>query len=97
DNARPHTSLTTRQKLTELCWKIMLHPPYSPDLAPSDYHLFRSLQNSHNGVNLISKEACENHLSRFFAQKPQKFYTDGIMILPGKWQKVIDQNGTYLV
>ncbi|KOC59815.1 hypothetical protein WH47_10444 [Habropoda laboriosa] len=43
------------------------------------------------------QEACENHLSRFFAQKPQKFYTDGIMVLPEKWQKVVDQNGTYLV
>ena len=29
--------------------KVMLHPPYNPDLAPSDYYLFRSLQNSLNG------------------------------------------------
>ena len=28
---------------------MMLHPPYSPDLAPSDYYLFRCLQNSLNG------------------------------------------------
>ena len=31
-----------------------------------------------------SKEACENHLVQFFAQKSQKFYSDGIMILPEK-------------
>jgi len=37
-----------------------MHPTYSPDIAPSDYHLFRSLQNSLNGVKLASKEACEN-------------------------------------
>jgi len=37
--------------------------PYSSDLAPSDHHFFRSLQNSLNGVKLTSKEACENHLS----------------------------------
>ena len=40
DNATPHTSLTTRQKLLRLGWEVMLHPPYSPDLAPSDYYLF---------------------------------------------------------
>ena len=49
DNARPHTSLVTRKKLLELGWKVMPHPQYSPDLAPSDYHLFRSLQNHLNG------------------------------------------------
>ncbi len=55
------------------------------------------MQNSLNGVKLASREACENYLSQFFAEKPQKFYTDGIMSLEEKWQKVVDQNGTYLV
>ncbi|GFX17821.1 histone-lysine N-methyltransferase SETMAR [Trichonephila clavipes] len=40
DNARPHTSLVTCQKL----WKVLTHPPYSLDLAPSYYHLFLALQ-----------------------------------------------------
>ena len=43
DNARPHTSLVTRKKLLELGWGMILHPPYSPELAPSVYLLFRSL------------------------------------------------------
>ncbi|KAL1139104.1 hypothetical protein AAG570_009164 [Ranatra chinensis] len=49
DNARPHTTLQTRQKLQERGWEVLPNPPYSPDLAPSDFHLFRSLQNSLNG------------------------------------------------
>lgn len=88
DNARPHVSLVTREKLEELGWEVLMHPPYSPDLAPSDYHLFRSLQNSLNGVTLASKEACEIHLAKFFTDKPKKFYSDGIIVLPEKWQKV---------
>ena len=35
DNVRPHTSLLTRQKLRELGWEVLMHPPYSPDIAPS--------------------------------------------------------------
>jgi len=72
----------TRQKLRELGWEVLMHLPYSPDIAPLDYHLFRSLQNSFNGVKLVSKEAYKNHLKQFFNQKPQKFYRDGIMALP---------------
>ena len=94
DNARPHTSLMTRQKLREFGWEVLMHPPYSPDIASSDYHLFMSLQNSFNDVKLAS---CENHLKQFFDQKPQKFYRDGIMALPQKWQNIIENNGAYLV
>ena len=62
DNARPHTSLMTRQKLTELGWEVLTHPPYSPDLEPSDYHLFRSLQNFLGGKKMANKRADENHV-----------------------------------
>jgi transposase len=32
DNAKPHTSRQTMEKLKELGWGLMEHPPYSPDL-----------------------------------------------------------------
>jgi histone-lysine N-methyltransferase SETMAR len=43
DNTRPHAATMTKVAIQELDWKILPHPPYSPDLASSDYHLFRSL------------------------------------------------------
>ncbi|KZC12008.1 Histone-lysine N-methyltransferase SETMAR [Dufourea novaeangliae] len=61
-NARPHTSLVTRQKLLELGWDVLPHPVYSPDMVPSDYHLFRSLQNSLTGKTLDSNKGVINHL-----------------------------------
>jgi len=97
DNARPYTSLVTRQKLLDLGWEVMLHPPYSPDLAPSDYHLFRSLQNSLNGKTFNDDDAVKSYLVQFFASKNQKFYERGIMELIEKQQKVIDQNGKYII
>ena len=66
DNARLHTSLVTCKKLLELGWEVMAHPPYSPDLARSDYNLFRSLQNHLNGKTFDSNEAVKNELIQFF-------------------------------
>jgi len=39
----PHTFLATHQKLKKLDWEILMHPPYSPNLAPLDYHFYRTL------------------------------------------------------
>ena len=99
DNVTPHTYLATRQKLLKLGWEVMLHPPYSysPDLAPSDYYLFRSLQNSLNGKTFNDDKAVKSHLVQFFADEDQKFYERGIMKLPERWQKVIEQNGKYII
>ena len=59
----------------------MPHPPYSPDLAPSDYHLFRLFQNHFNGKIFDSNEAVKS----------------GIMKLTERWQRVIGQNGQYII
>ena len=45
DNAPAHRALATHKKLTYLCFQRLDHPPYSPDLAPSDYRLFLGLKN----------------------------------------------------
>ncbi|KAK7868403.1 hypothetical protein R5R35_005028 [Gryllus longicercus] len=40
DNAGPHTAGVTQSLIRQFHWEHFDHPPYSPDLAPSDYHLF---------------------------------------------------------
>ena len=62
EDARPHASLVTRQKLLELGRDVLSHLPYSPDLAPSDYFLFRFLQNSLNGKNFNNDDDIKLYL-----------------------------------
>ncbi|GFV44496.1 transposase [Trichonephila clavipes] len=96
DNARSNTSVVTRQKLWELGWKVLIHPPYSLDLASSDGHLVFALQNFLSDKKLRSREDCENQLLEFFANKNQDFYERDIMKLPLKLQQIIQQRGAYV-
>ena len=68
---------------------MMLYPPYSPNIAPSEYYLFPSLQNSLDGET-FNDEVVKSLLVQFFADKDQKFFERGIMKLLERWQKVIE-------
>ncbi|GFV19594.1 histone-lysine N-methyltransferase SETMAR [Trichonephila clavipes] len=96
DNATPHTCVVTRRKLWELDWEVLMHPPYSPDLVPNNYHLLLAFQNFLSDKKLGSRADCENRLLEFLANNGQDLYEKGNMKLPLKWQQIIQQNGTYL-
>ena len=49
DNAHPHTAIHTLQTLVKLGFTVLEHPAYSPDLAPSDYHLFGPFEDALRG------------------------------------------------
>jgi hypothetical protein len=42
--------------IQKLKWNILLHPPYSLDLAPSDYHLFGALKEHLGGKRFHNSE-----------------------------------------
>ena len=95
DNARPHTAQMTVAKLQELELEILHHPPYSPDLAPTDYHFFRNLDNFLIGKQFNSDNAVKLAFQEFIDSRPPGFYTTGLNNLPLKWQKCIDNMGAY--
>ena len=43
-NVPAHRALATQKKVAYLGFRCLYHSPYSPDLAPSDYHLFSGLK-----------------------------------------------------
>jgi [histone H3]-lysine36 N-dimethyltransferase SETMAR len=97
DNARPHVSKITQKKIRELGLEPLPHPPYSPDLSPSDYHLFRSMEHSLKEKKIKSVDEVKKHLEKFFNEKPKEFFKRGMEQLPIRWQKVIDNDGNYFV
>lgn len=95
DNARPHVSRIVVQKLHELGYETLPHPPYSPDLAPTDFHFFKHLE--HFLKNKEFKNQChiETAFKDFISSKNPDFFQIGINKLLSRWQKCIDSNGAY--
>ena len=54
DSTWPHASLETQEAVTKLRQTVPVHPPYSPDLASSDFHLFGALKDAIYGRNFGS-------------------------------------------
>lgn len=97
DNARPHVSRKTLQKLNDLGYETLPHPAYSPDLSPTDYHIFKHLDNFIKGRVFKSQTDAETAFNDFIASRSSDFYRKGIYDLVKRWQKCIDSNGDYFV
>jgi hypothetical protein len=82
ENARTHTANRTKAAIQEVDWGIPPHTLYSPDLAPSDYYLFRSLSNNLRGVSFNNDAEVQNWPDDFFTAKPADFFKRGIENLP---------------
>ncbi|KFD70534.1 hypothetical protein M514_17327 [Trichuris suis] len=53
DNAPAHWSRTVRTVLREFRWEVIPRPPYSPDVAPSDFFLFPKLKEHLKGTLFV--------------------------------------------
>ena len=70
--------MKTMIKLNELSFDLFPHPPYSPDLAPSDYWLFIDLKKILQGKRFCSNEEVISETESYFESKDESFYKKGI-------------------
>ena len=83
DNAPAHRALATRKKLAYLGFHSLDHPLYSPDLAPSDYHLFpgpkkkKLMKDRHFSSDAEVIAAAETWLDG----QPSEFFVSGLQKL----------------
>jgi len=96
DNARVHVSRQTTAKLEEFGWDIFGHPPYSPDLAPSDYHMFPALKKHLGGQKFSSDEEVEEAVNKWLKEAAGEWYNAGIKKLVDRMKKVIERQGDYV-
>jgi histone-lysine N-methyltransferase SETMAR len=94
DNARTHTARRTIKQIQDLKLEVLPQPPYSPDLALSDFHLFWSLKDTLHGHHFRSDEELKEAVHDWLAQQPKDFFTRGIYALVERW-RCVEHGGDY--
>ncbi|UYV67662.1 hypothetical protein LAZ67_5001511 [Cordylochernes scorpioides] len=93
DNARPHAARTTQTLLENFKWKIFTHPSYSPELAPSDFHLFPALKLHLGGKHFANDDEVQAEANHWLRRQDTAWYNSGIKKLLQRFQKCLDRNG----
>ncbi|GBN02534.1 Histone-lysine N-methyltransferase SETMAR [Araneus ventricosus] len=73
NNDRSHVAQITLQKLNKLDYEIMPHPPYSPDLSPTEYHFFKHLDHFLKEKVFINQSSVENAFRKFIDSRTLEF------------------------
>jgi histone-lysine N-methyltransferase SETMAR len=92
DDARPHTAAATVNHIATFGWERLDHAPYSPDLAPSDFHFFPTLKRTLEGRRFTTNKDDEAPVRT----RDTDFYQQGFLKLVKRWDKCINVGGDYV-
>lgn len=95
DNAPAHRGALATAKLVGLQYELLEHPPYSPDLAPSDFHLFPNLKRFLRGKRFSTDNEVITAVEGYFEGLPESHFRDGVNELETRWKKCIELKGDY--
>lgn len=96
DNAPVHTAHVAKAAVLESGFETITHPPYSPDLAPSDYFLFPNLKKDLRGHRFSNDEALKAAVVEHFDTKDKKYFYEGLKKLIDRCYKCINIGGEYI-
>ena len=96
NNAPAHSALATQNKLAYLGFQSLDHPPYSPDLAPSDYRLFPGLKNQLKVRHFSSDAEVIAAAETWLDGQLSEFILSGLQNLEQWAKKCIELRGEYV-
>ena len=85
-----------QKKAAECGFEILPHPAYSPDLAPSDFHLFPKVKKELRGRKFNSDEEVIDAVTLILEDLPESWYEAGLRKLKQRWEKCISIKGDYV-
>ena len=95
-NMRPHTVARTNALIKLFNWEIFDHPPYSPDLAPSDYHLFSKMKVWLATQRFHTNEELMDGVKTWLCNLAAPFFDEGLQKLVPRYDKCLNVDGNYV-
>ncbi|GFW15320.1 mariner Mos1 transposase [Trichonephila clavipes] len=95
DNARPHVSRVTQVELDKFKWETLDHPPYSPDMSPSDFHVLGPLKKHLKEKCFNSDDVIKDAVKDWVSSEPQEFWEQGILRLVHQGDHCAQAYGVY--
>ena len=71
----------------ELRYELLPHPPYSPDLAPTDYFLFPNLKKWLGRKRFYANDKIISQTNTYFEDLEKSYFLEGIQKLEKNWLK----------
>ena len=96
DNAPAHRALAAQKKLAYLGFHCVDYPPYSPDMAPSDYHLFPGLRKQLKCRHFSSDAEVIAAAETWLDGQPSELFLSGLQKLELRAKKCIELRGEYV-
>ena len=93
DNGSAHRALVTQKELAYLGFHCLDHPPYSPDLAPSNYHLFPGLKKQFKGRHFSSDKEVIAAAETWLDGQLSECFLSGFQKLQQRAKKCIELRG----
>ena len=89
--------ITLRLVAITVCKFVLLeHPPYSPNLSLSDYHLFPALKRALSGHHFETDDEVMRAVEDCCSEQEPSFFASGIRALESRWEKCVATNGDYV-
>jgi hypothetical protein len=96
DNARPHTRILARGTIAEFGCTVLPHPPYSPNLAPSDFHLFGPMKDGVYEKHFANDGADIVTVKKWISGADSNVYKRGTQALVQQRRKRVQSGGKYV-
>ncbi|GFV14019.1 histone-lysine N-methyltransferase SETMAR [Trichonephila clavipes] len=95
DIARPQSATAMQNHIATLGWECLHHLPYSPDLTPSDFHLFPALKKNLAGRHFGSNIKSNKTFNASIVCKSPEFFQESFLKLIKRYEKCSNVLGTH--